>query len=105
MSLPPFSQDNSFNSQEKFAWQRELSNLVTDPLELFDLLKLDKNYLEEAIAATALFPLKVTRSYIERMQIGHLEDPLLRQVLPLGEELAAKTDYIDDPLQEAAVNP
>lgn len=92
-------------SQAKTTWQEALSNLVTDPEELLHLLELDSSLLASARAATRLFPLKVPRGFVERMQKGNLNDPLLKQVLPLGAELVAVEGYEQDPLQELSANP
>jgi len=88
-------------------WQEALLDLITDPKELFELLELDTDLLPAAYEATKLFPLKVTRSFVARMQKRNIHDPLLKQVLPLGIELANVAGYEKDPLQEtkSAVNP
>ncbi|MCP6769159.1 EF-P beta-lysylation protein EpmB, partial [Klebsiella pneumoniae] len=39
------------------------------------------------------------------MQKGNINDPLLRQVLPIAEECIKTPDYSVDPLRELAVNP
>ena len=90
---------------KKYTWQEELSNIITDPAELLRQLALDTSLLEAAYAAVRLFPLKVTRSYLARMRVGDVNDPLLRQVLPLGAELTESSQYGLDPLGEAKVNP
>jgi len=89
----------------KQSWQDALTDLITDPQELLQVLDLDDNLLTSARAAAALFPLKVTRSYLARMQKGDPNDPLLKQVLPLGLELKTVAGYSADPLVEAEVNP
>jgi L-lysine 2,3-aminomutase len=89
----------------KRPWQEALSDLITDPRELWALLELDPRQLPEAVAAAQLFPLKVTRSFVARMQKGNLNDPLLKQILPLGIELLPVSDYNSDPLQEMNANP
>src|SRR3990167_6749272 len=71
----------------KHSWQQALSNIITDPKELWSLLDLDSKLLDEAYMAAQQFPLKVPRSFVARMQKGNLHDPLLKQVLPLGIEL------------------
>jgi len=45
-----------------------------------------------------LFPLKVTHSYLARIEKGCIHDPLLRQVLPLIEEQFEQEGYSGDPV-------
>ncbi|WP_096084967.1 EF-P beta-lysylation protein EpmB [Agaribacterium haliotis] len=87
------------------SWQDELKQLVSDSNELFELLELDRSYLPAAKQAEKLFPLRLTRSYLSRIKKGDINDPLLKQVLPLAEENEAQANYVDDPLQERAFNP
>jgi EF-P beta-lysylation protein EpmB len=89
----------------KQLWQIAMSDLITDPRELLELLQLDIGLLAAAQAATALFPLRVPRRFVERMEIGNPSDPLLLQVLPLGVELDIVAGYSRDPLLEQQVNP
>ncbi len=91
--------------KNKQSWQEALSDLVTDPQELFTLLDLDAGWLKAATAAAQQFPLKVPRSFIARCKKGDPDDPLLKQVLPLGAELITTPGYSTDPLQEANANP
>ncbi len=93
------------SSRKKADWQTALMNAVTDPKELFNLLDLDLQLLDAANLAAKHFPLKVPRSFINRMQKNNFNDPLLRQVLPLSAELVTKPGYVADPLGEARVNP
>ncbi|HUQ10612.1 MAG TPA: EF-P beta-lysylation protein EpmB [Steroidobacteraceae bacterium] len=82
------------------AWQRELSRAITQPRELIEALGLDPSLLEGARAANDAFALRVTPSYLARMRRGDRHDPLLRQVLPLADELDEHRDYVADPLNE-----
>ena len=84
------------------SWQRELSRAVTNPADLLSALGLDAELLGPARAAAQKFGLRVTHSYLSRMRRGDLSDPLLRQVLPLGDELLDVPGYGGDPLQEHA---
>ncbi len=87
-------------------WQDELNNLIRDPAELLELLELDPQLLlEGALGGAEQFPLRVPRPYANRIEKGNPHDPLLRQVLPLGEELLAAPGYSCDPLEEADSNP
>ncbi|MDO6748183.1 EF-P beta-lysylation protein EpmB [Gilvimarinus sp. 1_MG-2023] len=87
------------------SWQEALKNLIRTPEALFELLKLDPKDLPAAHLAGQKFALRVPRSFVARMEIGNPNDPLLRQVLPLGDELLAEPGYSQDPLGEVAANP
>jgi EF-P beta-lysylation protein EpmB len=86
----------------RISWQRELARAITNPAELLSALGLEPGLLEPARAASRAFGLRVTHSYLSRMRHGDARDPLLRQVLPLGEELVDVPGYEADPLQEHA---
>jgi EF-P beta-lysylation protein EpmB len=91
---------------QKSAWQNELINSVTSPELLLDLLELDKQkYLIPAQKACKHFGLRVTHSFVSRMEKKNPFDPLLLQVLPLEEELKKTKGYTADPLKEKTFNP
>jgi EF-P beta-lysylation protein EpmB len=83
-------------------WQRELAEAITDPCELLAALGLPATLADAAQRASQSFGLRVTRSFLARMRHGDVNDPLLRQVLPLGEELQEVAGYSSDPLEEGA---
>lgn len=91
--------------QNKNPWQTALIQAVTEPKELLELLELDRDLLPQAESASKLFPLKVPRGLIARMQKGNRYDPLLLQVLPLALEHRDIDGYIKDPLDEKQYNP
>ncbi len=82
-------------------WQRLLAEAVRDPAELCALLQLSPDLLPAARRAAATFPLLVPRGFAALMRRGDPADPLLRQVLPLGDELHSPPGYTADPLQES----
>jgi EF-P beta-lysylation protein EpmB len=82
------------------SWQRELSRAITNPADLLSALGLEVDLLGPARAASTAFGLRVTRSYLSRMRHGDRHDPLLRQVLPLADELLDVPGYESDPLHE-----
>ncbi len=84
------------------AWQRELAHAITDPAELLRLLNLDQGWLPAARAAARRFGLRVPRGFIARMRLSDPDDPLLRQVLPLGAECVAHPGYSADPVADCA---
>lgn len=83
------------------SWQRELADAVTDPAELARLLDLPDEWVAPARAAARQFGLRVPRGFVARMRRGDPGDPLLRQVLPVAQELEAAQGFVADPLREA----
>ena len=63
-------------------------------------LGLDAALAAPARTASSAFAMRVTRSYLARMRRGDANDPLLRQVLPLADELFETPGYGADPLHE-----
>ncbi|MGD8785037.1 MAG: EF-P beta-lysylation protein EpmB [Thioalkalispiraceae bacterium] len=66
-------------------WQTALAEAIRDPHELLRQLQLSDSSLAHKLSDTS-FPLRVTHSFIQRMQPGDPDDPLLRQVLPTRAE-------------------
>ncbi|MBR9910749.1 MAG: EF-P beta-lysylation protein EpmB [Gammaproteobacteria bacterium] len=85
-------------------WQEELIDAVRDPALLLQQLDLPVTLLEHARLASRDFSLKVPHPFLQRMRKGDINDPLLRQVLPLAAELEDVEGYSTDPLQEQAYN-
>ena len=85
---------------EPRTWQQELADAITAPEELAAALGLRPEALAGAHEAGQRFRLRVPRSYVARMRPGDIEDPLLRQVLPVGAELADEAGYGADPVGE-----
>lgn len=88
-----------FPAEQLPRWQKELACAFTKPEALLKFLDLDPQLFPESTnAAASKFPLKVTRSFASRMIKGNINDPLLRQVLPLSDELLCTQGYSDDPV-------
>jgi L-lysine 2,3-aminomutase len=85
-------------------WQSQLSDLITNPSELLDILKLSPDLLEGAYLASQEFKLRVPRAFVAKMQIGNPLDPLLLQVLPHHLELEEHPEFVTDPLGEEDAN-
>lgn len=86
-------------------WQNQLSDLITDPHELIELLELQpEDLIHGAILASAQFKLRVPRAFVAKMQKSNPDDPLLLQVLPHHLELNEHPDFVTDPLDEEAAN-
>lgn len=87
------------------SWQSILQNAVNDPAELCRRLALSPIDQEAIEAACQLFPLRVPKPYLARMEVGNARDPLLLQVLPQAAELQEHPGFVGDPLNERAHNP
>jgi EF-P beta-lysylation protein EpmB len=79
-------------------WQAELADSFINPLDLLAFLEIDAIDIPAMREASRRFPFRVTRSYANRMIKRDPADPLLRQVLPLGAELADHAGFVADPV-------
>ncbi|MCG7941532.1 MAG: EF-P beta-lysylation protein EpmB [Candidatus Thiodiazotropha taylori] len=80
------------------AWQTALAEAFNEPHSLLSYLQLKPENLAERQLAQHQFSLKVPRHYADLMAKGDPHDPLLRQILPCGEELVDRPGFIDDPV-------
>lgn len=78
---------------------------MSDPAELLRLLDLPATLLAATRAGARQFPLRVPRGYVARMRPGDPDDPLLRQVLPLHEDLGALAGFAADPVGDLEAMP
>ncbi|UGS42417.1 EF-P beta-lysylation protein EpmB [Pseudocitrobacter corydidari] len=91
----------TLNTPSREDWLSQLADVVTDPDELLRLLNVDAD--EKLLAgreAKRLFPLRVPRAFIARMEKGNPNDPLLRQVLTAQDEFISAPGFSTDPLEE-----
>lgn len=100
---PPMSQ--LLPHQPLITWQEELIQSIRSPRELLEYLQLPMELLPRAESASQLFELRAPRPYLNRITKGDPNDPLLRQILPIQDELTITPGYSDDPLEEASSNP
>lgn len=83
---------------ETEVWKTILQDSFTDIESLLDYLDIplaDTNY---SSAANKIFPLKVPKTYVDKMQKGDTKDPLLLQVLPIAAETIEKDGFYTDPV-------
>jgi EF-P beta-lysylation protein EpmB len=83
-------------------WQQLWREAVRDPRELLGLLGLTQAALAVSDAAAAQFPLRVPRGFVARMRHGDPSDPLLRQVLPLDDEMKPMPGFSFDAVGDGA---
>jgi EF-P beta-lysylation protein EpmB len=81
-------------------WQQVLRDAIRDVGELLDILELDPLATDWLQPGADEFPLLVPRSFVARMRKRDPDDPLLRQVLPAGNERAEHQGFTKDPLLE-----
>lgn len=82
-------------------WLKQLTDVITDPDELLQLLSLDEHpTLSKGSDARRLFPLRVPRAFVARMQVNDPDDPLLLQVITTPEEFTLIPGFSTDPLDE-----
>ena len=83
-------------------WQSELKNAIRTAGELWDALELPREGLAGGEVASRQFPTFVPRPYLNRMVVGDISDPLLRQVLPLGDEMRPVEGFSTDAVGDLA---
>lgn len=83
-------------------WQQLWRDAVRDPRVLLAQLGLDEAAMGLSDAAAAQFPLRVPQGFVARMRHGDPHDPLLRQVLPLDDELRPMPGFSRDAVGDAA---
>jgi L-lysine 2,3-aminomutase len=81
-------------------WLKELANAISDPSTLLQQLNIETNQWQSGFKARQLFAQRVPQSFIDRMEKGNPNDPLLKQVLPVIDEFELHEGYSSDPLNE-----
>lgn len=81
-------------------WIKQLTNAISDPQKLLEYLNIDSAPFEKGLAARSLFAQRVPLHFVEQMEKGNPNDPLLRQVLPLEQEFEHHPGFTLDPLEE-----
>ena len=84
------------NQQKK--WQHLLAEAIRDPQALIDYLELPNKDIKNTIQASEKFKLLVTKSYLDKIEKGNWDDPLLRQILPIKDEMNQNEFYFSDPV-------
>jgi EF-P beta-lysylation protein EpmB len=80
------------------SWQHDITQGVRKVSELLNLLHISPDKLPDTIDHDSDFPFRVPRSYVERMNKGDPQDPLLRQVLPITREQEKTPGFSSDPV-------
>lgn len=85
------------------SWVSELQTSIKDARSLLLALDLDPTDFPD-LDLFPEFPLRVPLAFVDRMQKGNLDDPLLRQVLSLNQESWVVPGFSEDPLEEHETN-
>jgi EF-P beta-lysylation protein EpmB len=101
MSISPISQPINLYSD----WKAELSHCVSSIDELLNQLGLNADDLSATEQAAIDFPIKVPQPFVQLMEYGNPNDPLLKQVLPISSELTIDSTFSTDPVDESNYNP
>ena len=91
--------DNSaVADNEESLWKKELANVTTSVATLLE--QLDLSHQIEAVDMHPDFKCLATESYINKIQAGNINDPLLQQILPLNKETHLRTQQngLHDPV-------
>lgn len=79
-----------------------MKTAIRDPIGLCRTLGLSPELEDAAIRASGGFPVFAPLSYVARMRPGDPNDPLLRQVLPMADELRQNPSFTEDPVGDDA---
>lgn len=85
------------------AWQGHLRDSVKSTQELAEMLDLSTHPLMWINESD--FPLFVPKNFVKRMEIGNPHDPLLRQIVPVDDELRVVDGFSVEPLNESKYSP
>lgn len=83
-------------------WHQSLADAIRQPVELLRELRLESLADRFSEEAASRFPLMVPRSFLARMAVGDPDDPLLRQILPLDDELQLVAGFIADAVSDSS---
>ena len=81
-------------------WQKELANGFNSPDSLLNYLGFNASDFAEDHKARSLFALRVPRFFVDLMARNDLDDPLLKQVMPVADEFIVDPEFSLDPLKE-----
>ncbi len=81
-------------------WQQSLASAIKDFDELLHIVELDASQVNLSEAARKQFSLRVTRAYVDCIKPGDAHDPLLKQILPVNDEMLEIEHFITDPVSD-----
>ncbi len=91
-------------SYAQSSWNQVLAGATKSVQNLLTQLEIPISELNQRQQACLDFPLLVPQPFIDKMEKGNANDPLLLQVLPQAAELELVEGFINDPLAEKHSN-
>ncbi|MBB1273410.1 EF-P beta-lysylation protein EpmB [Psychromonas sp. SR45-3] len=91
---------NVNNTADLPTWQKELAEAVKNPQQLLEILEIEQENDLISQLARKQFPMLVPMPFVKKMQKGNINDPLLKQVLPINDEELTVKGFTTDPLVE-----
>lgn len=79
-------------------WRQQLAEAINTIEDLCDYLHLSTDDLPVSVSAAKSFPLRVPLNFADCMEKGNPNDPLLRQVLPIHDEMTAYPGFSNNPV-------
>ena len=95
---------NISQTPDQDSWNQVLAGATKNVKTLLQQLNIPITELTLRQQACLDFPLLVPQPFIDKMEKGNAQDPLLLQVLPQREELDSAEGFINDPLAEKHSN-
>jgi EF-P beta-lysylation protein EpmB len=89
-------------SSQMPSWQMQWRDSVRDPLELLEMLGLQAFSERLSFSAQDEFAFRVPRGFAAKMRYGDINDPLLKQVLPVVDEEIKLPGYSSDAVGDLA---
>ncbi|VAW64626.1 Lysine 2,3-aminomutase [hydrothermal vent metagenome] len=100
MPKPKLAKSIKSDTNHLISWQQQLAQSIITPDQLLEQLQIDNRAYNHNTGAHQQFSLKVPRAYIQKMQPGKADDPLLLQVMAQSQEMLPVDGYIKDPVAE-----
>ncbi|PHS19562.1 MAG: EF-P beta-lysylation protein EpmB [Kangiella sp.] len=82
------------------SWKNELKTAISSVDELLSYVEINKNEVKQLIVENSDFKVRVPRTYLDKIEKGNIQDPLLLQVLPKIGETQTQVGFVKDPLNE-----
>ena len=86
-------------------WQKDYAAAITSLTALAEILELPSKAIENGEKADQQFKLKVPLDYVDCIEKGNIDDPLLRQILPVADENRIMPGFVDDPVGDLNASP